>query len=593
MAAAYRPDLKRFRFSGLIELNYTVYNTVSTFGGSKTETEWTNFEQRYSLGIQGYVYHPKLLIFSSNITFVNSKTESGETQGNGLKSRSIDYELGATFLPGRPISLEGFAIKSHSTIKGLYRTPYESILNLYYARLIITKSWLPVIKVTYEHWDHTTIMERGRRVIEEFEYFYGEPSEGLVIERKRVKEKTERDSFFVDVSGYQKAINTRYTLEGNISEYSSILKSYTAKSFRINTYTIIKNNSLSNNFLYSDLDFSKILSYRTQINLSPIGRFHHNYSYEYIKSETEREKSYSHNFKSYWLYRFSRRFLIRANLWYGQGKRDGTDEDSYDINLSLNYGKLIKNFDFTSNYGFTIGKREKNTEAKYMIHNMGLGLARKFRWGKVYLSYDLSYRTIDFTFKTLGFEDTTSKKSDDIEHIFRVGASGKGPRRAYWLAEMEARFLDTKETKGGAWRSVWFGGRQWAEKIRHYTLRGNLGYPFGRKGTVDLQAGYTTGTTNLEKVKTYYYEGKLKYRILRNLDSMVRWREEWQNRAWRSGEFFQIEEETDYKIRDFELYLYYNWRRIYLSLEYTVSKTEKGPQSTEEKRLFLQLRRPI
>lgn len=591
MAAAPYTYIKRFRFTGLVELTFRDYSTSSTYNRRNTESAWISFEQRYKLGLQGYVYHPKLLTFLTSVTFRKEKTDWESDYVRDAKD--INYDFSAYFLATTPVSLDVYGSRTDSTIEGTGTAPYDFTSNFYGARLSFRNRKYPSVRLEYNHWDYTIDREKGFRVMD------GYPGEGLIIERKRVKEKTVTDRFSLNVNGYLKSVNTRYNITGHLSDYSSPYRDYTGKILTADTYTVIKKeNMLSTNFNYSDIDTFKLTRFATNARLSPIGQLHHSYEYEYLTSETEREETDSHTFRNYLRYRFSRLVSGTAQFRYRFGKRNGASEDAYDINIALNYGRPIRDFDFTSYYKFNLSDDERNGEFKYMENSLGVGLStRKFRWGKIYATYDISFRNIDYTYTSFSTEpedaDTLSEKADSLEHKIRAGINGKGPGRAYWNIEAEARFFDstTDDHRSG----FWFGEEDWADEIRHYTISGDIGYPIGRRGVATVTAEYTTGTTNSEPVEKYYYEGRLNYRLLRNLNLIAWWREEWRNKGWWAGRptAETLRREYGWKTREYQIELYYVIYRLTISLEYHVYWLEEGPFSSDYKRLYVRLSRPF
>ena len=587
MTAAPYAYSKRFRFTGLVELTYRDYSVSSTYYGRKSESGWTSFEQRYKLGLQGYVYHPKFLTFSTSVTFRKEKTD-GES-GDARDARDINYDLSASLLSTTPVSLDVYGSRTDSTIEGAGAAPYNFISNFYGARLYFRNRKYPSVRLEYNHWDYTIDREKGFRVMDD--YLDGH---GLIVEKKRVKEKTVIDMFSLNVNGFLKAINTRYNVTGDLSAYTSPFRSYNGKNLAANTYTVIKEeNTLYNSLQYTDIDYTKLTRFGTNLRLFPIGRLHHSYEYEYLTSETEREKTDSHTFSNNLRYRFSRLIFGTAQFRYRFGNRDGAREDSYDINMGLNYGRPIGDFDFTSYYKFNLSKEERGGEFKYMENSLGVGLStRKFIWGKIYSNYDFSLRKFDFS-SSFKESDMASEKAQSMEHRVRAGINGRGPGRAYWNIEAEARIFDSKLNDHSS--GFWFGEEDWAEKIRHYTLSGDIGYPVGRKGVATVRAGYTTGSTNSEHVERYYCEGRLNYRLLRNLNLLAWWREEFRNKGWWAGSPIveSKRREFGWKTREYKMELYYLLHRTKLSLEYNAYRSEEGPLSSEYKRFYVRLSRPF
>jgi hypothetical protein len=282
-----------------------------------------------------------------------------------------------------------------------------------------------------------------------------------------------------------------------------------------------------------------------------------------------------------------------THLRYRFGKRDGIREDSYDIDAGLNYGKTIKEYDFASYYKFSLSKDERYGEYKFMGNSLGIGVStRKFRVGNIYANYDISLRTFDFSYYTFGDTgSSTTENVDSLEHKIRAGINGLGPGRTYWNIEAEGRIFDS-DTKNAGF-GFWIGEEQWAEKIRHYTFTGDIGYPIKQRGMATFKASYTTGKTNSENVERYYYEGRINYHILRNLNLVAWWREEWRNKGWWTGRPTTQQRNYGWKNREYQLELRYLLRRITLSLEYNVDKLEEGPSISEYKRLYMKLTKPF
>jgi len=591
MASAPYAYLKKFRFTGLVEFTFRDYSVSSEYYGRKSEYGWTSFEQRYKLRLQGYVYHPKLVTFSTSVTFRKEKTDRESADARDVKD--INYDFSATFLGTTPVSLDVYGSRYDSSIEGLGTAPYDITSNYYGARLYFRNRKYPSVRLEYNHWDYTLEREKGFRVMND-EYGYLD-REGLIVEKKRVNEETSIDRFSLNVNGSLKAINTQYNLNAYLSDYTSPFRNYMGKHLTANTYTVIKKeNTLSTYFNYTDIDIFKLTRFATNVILFPIGRLYHSYGYEYLTSETERENTDSHTVSNLLRYRFSRLIYGTAQLRYKFGTRDGSREDSYDINIGLNYGKPIKDFDFISYYKFNLSREERYGEYKYMENSLGVGLStRKFMWGKLYTNYDISLWKFDSSSRESDDSDGISESSDSLEHRIRAGINGKGPGRAYWNIEAEARIFDSKlnDHRSG----FWFGEETWAEKIRHYTISGDIGYPIGRRGVATARAGYTTGTTDSEPVEKYYYEGRLNYRILRNLNLLAWWREEFRNKGWWAGTP-TVESrirEFGWKTREYQVELYYVIYRAKLSLEYNSHWVDEGPFSSEYKRLYVKMSRPF
>jgi hypothetical protein len=598
--AAGRYAYPKFRFIGLVDLTYRDVSTTSQYYGRKSESQWTNFEQRYKLGLKGYVYHPKFITYSTSISYLKGKTDYKE--GLYSDTKMINYDCSAFIFRTLPVSLEVYGLKFDSTSEVEGFAPYDYTSNSYGARLYVTKREYPSIILEYDHWDYTIEREKIFSVKndEEDNFFeeddFIDEDDGVIVKKKRVKEKTALDRFSINVKGFLKAINTNYDVTGSIWDYTSPNISYKGKNLTTNTNTVIsKNNRLYTSFQYFDADYMKQTRVTTSASLSPIGRLSHSYRYEYNTSETDGFNRDSHTVSNYLNYRFSSKIFANARFLYRLGKSDGVREDFYNIDLGLNYSKTVRDYDFTSYYRFTYSRKEESGDYTSMQNSLGVSLStRKFTWGKIYANYDISHTKYDFSYFLGELEDSDRRsiQFDSLEHRFRVGMNRKLPRRAYCNIEAEARIVDS-ESKDN--RMVfWLGQDQWAEKIRHYTLWGDVGYPVGLRGFATFKASYTTGQTNSENVENYYYEGRFNYRLLRNLNLLAWWREEWRSRGWWAGTTaFTTSTGRAYgwRTREYQIEVNYLLYRTTISLEYNAYWQEEGSYTTEYKQLYLKLSR--
>jgi len=587
-------SLKKFRYNGLVELVYQDYSSESSYRGHTVTGGWTTFEQIYKLGVQGYIYHPRLALFSAAIAYANDTTDSKESSDE-WKSDNTSYELSLVFFPARPLSFQAYASRISTSIDSSALSTNDVTSNFYGARLLFTHKKYPMVRLEYNHWDTTIDRISGSRVIEDDFFDFDDDFDGsdeespYVIVRKRVKDKTTIDRYSLDTTGELKFMKTRYNLSAALSDYSAPRRQYSAQYLRTNTYTTIKKqNILGTSFQYTNFDFYKLLNLSAHLTLAPINKFYHSYGYEFLTAETP-DKIDSHTMSGTWRYRYSTRINSAADFRYRMAKRDNADDNSYDVNVSTNYARPIKAYDFSSSYFFSTGREERNGDFSYMNHKFIVGLATKtFRLARIYANYHITYRTLDFNPDIA--TGTTTGTSTDTEHVLILGAKGRGPKRISWAMELEARFLDSTASEG-AWRSVYFGETLYGQKIRHYTITGDMGFPILRRGTVTLKASYTTGTTDSEAVRRYYYEGRFKYTVLRNLALTAWFREEWKNKGWWAGTLSVESVNYDYRTRDYEITCNYYWRRVLLSLEYSVTETEEGPTQSQVSRINLRASR--
>ncbi len=399
---------KRFRFTGLAEFTYRDYSTSWSYRGKEWKNDWASFEQRYRIGLQGYVYHPKFISFLTSVTY--RKDDADTDAGGSFDAKDVSYDFSASFLATTPVSMDIHLSKTDATIEGIGTAPYEVTSNYYAAALNVTLRKYPSVRLEYSHWDYTVDRLKGYRVMDDW-YWYGEGG-GLVVEKKRVKEKTDIDKFSLHVKGQLKSIHTSYHITGHLIEYASPFRSYSGTDVTVNTYTSLKKqNTISTYFRYYDIDILKLTRFAANADLAPIGRLRHSYGYEYFMSENERTRKVSgfvfpetrrtdsHTVSTHVLYRLSKLVFGTGRLRYRTGTWDERNVNSYEVNAAFYYGRYIRNYDFTSYYKFNAGKENREGRYEYLENAIGAGVStRKFAWGRIYAQYDLSFRNYRYAY---------------------------------------------------------------------------------------------------------------------------------------------------------------------------------------------------
>lgn len=570
-----------YKFSGLIELTYRDYSTESIYNGNKTESNWSAFEQSYKLKLSGFIYHPKFLLFSTGVSFVNEELKA---EGSS-RTKGISYDLSASFFPQRPVSLNIFAMRATSRIEGWSASPYEATSNTYGASLFVTHRKLPATAISYNHWDYT----QERDQMEKVTNISGEST----YQRERAEEKMKFDEVDFRITGALKSPNLNYSLDWNLFEYSNPNRSYTGQNLRSAIdVRIKKDTTLSTYFQYSNIDISTLTNIGVQLKLSPIGRFHHSYGYDFLKTESgSGEITNFHNVTALWNYRFNTWFRGKADLCYRFGDRNGERQELYDAAMNLDYKRPIKSLDFISTYGFFYANKLTRGDSKIVDHTFGLGLAtRQLSAGKIYSHYDFSYKTYDAAYTIPGEPDKTDH-FDSREHRLRTGVTGKGFGKIYWTVEAEGRYSNLITGMEGSEISTWSTESQWAQNIRDYTMSGEVRYPIRGKGDTTFKSSYTTGKVNSNEIQKYSYEGRLQYSIFKNLSFSAWLREEYWSKGWYSW-YSPYEMVYGTKNREYQIETYYRLGITSFSIEYNVSKIVTI-SSSEYKRLYLKLSRPI
>ena len=579
-----------FKFEGLVELTFRDFTTSTSQNGIRQDTGWTSFGQRYIIGGHGFIYHPKLLQYhvKAGLTWDNTKNDN---QAGSFTSKQLTYDLALSFFNTRPITLDLYASRTHNDNGGSFGTNNNSVSTSYGIRLVSVKKPLPVIRMEYAHWDYSAERISGSRVFDEWE------GKSIIVKEK-VKDETISDRFDIYTNGFWNFLKTRYSLSSGFVKFSTLNRNFDTFYIRTSFYTQFQSNhSLWSYFQYRKIDTTKLLDISFNYKPPPIIKIQQSYGFEYLNSESPDTKSNAYIFGGLWRYRFSPKTNAKADFHYRLGSNAGNDQSNIKFDASIIHNRNLKVFDFITQYNFFLGRETNNNSFTFLENKLFLSLAtRKYPWGKIYTTYDLTYNIFNFKFNATDTGDSTSKDTDEIQQTLRLGAKVRGPLRASWSIELEARYLNSSESNAGAWKSMWIGENQWAQKLMHYTVKADLRYPIFRKGSLSLTGSYTTGTTNSQPIKKYDYESRLYYNISRNFRFSGWWRVEWRSAGWwSSGSLQNVDRQfyTDTKTTDYQFNLDYAWRRLSFSIEYALTKFQEGITETEGQRIYLRVRRPF
>ena len=105
-----------------LELRYESDDRQRQEKNSSLTTQFTNtrFHEIFTLGMRGYVYHPRFLDFSARLGFDIQQTDvsvsaPGESRTDSSNSVSPQYSISGTFLPQHPVSLS-FALDKYRSV---------------------------------------------------------------------------------------------------------------------------------------------------------------------------------------------------------------------------------------------------------------------------------------------------------------------------------------------------------------------------------------------------------------------------------------------------------------------------------------------
>lgn len=581
-----------FHLTGLIELDYTDNTTTSSFKSIKEKSEETTFSQRVMFNAEGYIYNKNLITYMANISFGHDNTKNSEGAVDNSNAKYLTYSIGTVFFENRPVTLSLYASRTYDNYKSSLG-PSDSVSNSYNVDLYTGLRGLPRINIGYSHWDYATNQTTTRSFFDEWE-------DKIVILETKLKTKTTTDMIDLNINGYLNSfLKTRYGLSFGLYRVSNPTRSYENLFVRMRTTTLLgKKNTISTAFQYAQLATSKLINFSSEYHPPPLKNLYHNYAVEYISSESTDGKSDgnsdSYSFRSSLRYVLAREIYARAFLTLKYGSWAGKDESLYKIDTSFHYSRpVIKFFNFDSQYGLSAGQASNGNELNRFLNNQldMLIKTNKFKWGNIYAGLNISYNIFDYSSHATDNGSSGSNNFTVSQQRLIIGAKGNGPWRSLWFFELEARYLDSSSGNNlGAGSDLQFGSgdTQSAQKIRHYTAKGELRFSFLRTGRAIFLGSYITGQTNSQEIQAYNYEARLRYNITRRLIISAFWREEWRSRGWwNSGLVTNTNTEftTPSNTRDYEFDLLYVWRKMTFTLEYASTRLDQNFTVSESKRL--------
>ncbi len=333
---------KKFSFTGVVELTYTDYFSSFPSTGSNNEYHTSFFQQVYSLGARGFIYHPRLAVFDVSIHYRDER-QLANVNGAKVNSHSLGYDLRSTFLPYRPISLTVYAGNIDYKIEpvGNFINPLWAVnqdinYNYYGASLKINKPPLPFMRIEFNH------EEQG------------------LFNPGNIPGKIRSDEYLLDFRGNLRLWNTVYLGTLQYVDFSSPSVSYHSRLIRLlATSTIRSGLYMQNSFNYSDIDFSKLLSFSSQLNIDKGQLFKQFYYYNFLQSEEsftglqsqeisgQTQKETINSIIGSWIYRFVSGPATSLSLNYGRRKESNLIDESanfYGIGLSVSYARSFSGF---------------------------------------------------------------------------------------------------------------------------------------------------------------------------------------------------------------------------------------------------------
>lgn len=577
-----------FGFDGLVELTYTNYDLSMTGNNRTVDRSYSIFQQRYKLGIRGYVYDRRLLVYWANITYSDDITPKTKDVTRS-DSKSIQYDLKAVFLPYRPVTLTVYAMKYDYSYRNATFSDMDLNINNYGAYLTSFLRNKPTVRFEYIHQDVTS-----QRLGNTF--------------------ATDYNRYWLNVRGDLAIIKTQYTFSAGLIDTSGGSSSETFTFFGLSTSSNVQQNNVANTLEYSASNTSKSFSLDSTVVFKPFGRLNHQYNYNYtrvtdnsdnIKTDTSR-----HEIQGFWSYAITEGLNISTTLEYDINKENESKWNTSVLSSSLSYSRPFGSTFLSSYYRFLYRKDEMRGD--FTEHSATLNLATtRFQWGKVYTNASFSYldQTLNVISSDATDNSTNISKGNLKAHSYDVsiGATGRIWKKAVWFIEGE--YLNTSSNRVRPTSVV--GDSQDDISLLHfrqnsyfYSVVTDIMYPLRIRAivaTIDVRAGYSIGKLDasifgassdnsseaipqtMQSTRKIFYHVKIQAPISRRLVVSAWWREN----------MYKVENRFDLDTREFELIAQYRIGKTFIDAECWVVRDKEGSVVQQNRRIMLKLRRAI
>jgi hypothetical protein len=561
---------KKFRLYGMIELSYRHFSMdAKDKNYQRKNSSWT-FEQYYILNFDGYIYHPRLAVFNSYITFRDTMIKTSYTNPD---FKNFGYYLSVNFLPYRPIALQVY-LSENDYIGDTFPSGTQEIqISEYGAKFKSDYQGLPHLRI---------------------DYFNIGTTSGPYTSKTTAWSLNLYDSIA--------KLKTNWGIGFAVNNSESANNTYQSKYASFYTSTKIKSSASFANILnyyntdsYNDLRFSSVLSF------SPGERLNHNYQYFFDDAE--------YKFKAYeaagipskvvatktrqmigsWGYRITTRMSVGLSMNYNLHEYNTRKWSSYAISPSLNYHRPVSRWvDFYSLYKFYL--KEDEERGSFREHSFSTGIKiRRFNLGVIYVNY--------YFLRSYGVDKIRSQNQDETSadqirksvydgtvHNFEIGIRGNfrgGAGNGYWNAQIvyqdikihRKRELDLSSEFDSNTSDV----LEYSRNTKQTTFSADIFYPF-RKGATLL---FKTGYIDSQEMSQLFYEARLNYPLIRNVFLT----------AWLRDYYVKTANNAVSNTKTAELIMDYRIGRVYVNLNYHLERIEIKMSKTYNQRIFFRIRR--
>jgi len=567
---------QRYKLYGGVELSYKNYEEEH----DGTTSEQKSFSQQYVLGLSGYVWRPRLMIFSSDISFVATD------QDPFSKSRGINFGFNTTIFPRTRHPLILYANRTTSSLDGYLGFANKITTTSYGVRFGYSTFRNTRITIGYGH----SRYESEDNGLNNLNSFSEQDTFGISLlsepERKFRVMSTAGDNSNADNSNsnsnnsnsnnsnnsnnrrtirYDPIIGITWGLNYEFLKFRTDRNSFSFQDETTHRFRLFAKRDLWNFFKgYSELNLYKKEEYKSLNFILELERntdkFRTYNSYNYSLFEYNRNQSSTHNIGTRNTYYYTRNLLFHAGLSYARYTSDFSDPSAgYNANLGVSYSKYFKNYIMQAylNTGFNSSDRdtENNYSASYGLTINSVSKMTRFLTYNYAVSYIGSYSSTKDSTNNLSFDIYATK-------AFRYFALFTNAGFEYWANST----FDSQTSKG-------------------YSLRLNSGLHtrLSSFSLLTMKADYTFSHSDSLKTVSLIIQGNLSIFLLRNLDLNI-------------DVIEQFNQDSDgYDYRKFEALtsLNYRWKKLSLHGEFNISKENDNGSIIKKRTIFLRATRVL
>ncbi|MEW6109616.1 MAG: hypothetical protein AB1632_10685 [Nitrospirota bacterium] len=576
---------QRYKFYGGVEFSYRNYTEERN--GVTTRDE-TAFMQRYSLGLSGYIWRPKLIIFSSDVSFMIYNQDPKND------SRNINFGFNSVVFPRTRFPLILFASRSTTTFDGYLGSGNDTTSTNFGARWGYTTLTNKKLILSYAHSTYDIKGDGSGDSTTVLDTFIVDFQSAPYLDRRKLYSNY-RNNRNLNLNNYNNNYNN-YNNNGNSGNNANNNSNnndarkkikldlglgitwgltYEFQNYKTDDSMTSTDGEKSHRLrLHASRDiwrlfsaYSELVLYKQEdvknmyltINLKrQTERFYSYNNYNFSSLDDGKIKSTRHDIRTQNTYWHTKNLTFTAGASYNRYKQEGSDtSENYDMNLGVNYVKYFPSH-VMQVYANTAFSPSSSTEDSY---SAGYGI-RFESLPKIYKS---------FTYKYSGAYTGTYDSKGDITNKIELDADAIRNFKRFTLISSAGLDYYMNSNEGSSESSGFT-----------FNIQTNLYTRLTNYSTLSIKAQYILGRTSNASSHSLLLEERLNFILYRNLDLSVS-----------ALQRMNSSDGSDYKYYEVLTSLNYRLRKVYLHGEFNISNEDDNGTKIKKRTIYLRLTRPI